>query len=167
MMVMNEQIAQYLEPLEAEELAFLQKKEEKDRRQFYKVVKVLMVLCFTVPYIIGWLRYWAKIKNPFSYLFYFGSVAFLLFFTTLVCYISYYYYLRKVQSDIRSNTKIIERTHITRKHFMPLNNTFHFYLDSPNQLSIEVDENDYRMMKEGDEVNIEYTGVSKMYLGYF
>jgi hypothetical protein len=50
---------------------------------------------------------------------------------------------------------------------MPVNNSYFFYLSSAIKLSIEVEEYDYRRLEKGDEVNIEYTTFSQMYLGYF
>lgn len=164
---MNHEVLRYQEPLEPSELDFLRRKVAQDRKQFYKVLRVLLILCFVCPFIVAWIRALVGAPNPFSYAFYFLGVGFLLIFSGTTAYISYYYFLRKTELDLRSNQKIIERTHITGKRYMPQTNSFHFYLDSPTRLSIEVSEPDYLALEEGDEVNIEYTSVSKMYLGYF
>lgn len=164
---MNHEVLRYQEPLEPSELDFLRRKVAQDRKQFYKVLRVLLILCFVCPFIVAWIRALVGAPNPFSYTFYFLGVGFLLIFSGTTAYISYYYFLRKTELDLRSNQKIIERTHITGKRYMPQTNSFHFYLDSPTRLSIEVSEPDYLALEEGDEVNIEYTSVSKMYLGYF
>lgn len=164
---MSRELIRYVEPLEQEELAFLLKKERKDRRHFYKAARAIMIICFIVPFIFAWFNAIEGEPNAFSPVRYFLGVGFLLGFSGLTGYISYYYYLRKIQSDIRHHTKTIERAHILRKQFMPQNNAYYFYLDSPNKLSIEVTEGDFRRLNQGDEVNIEYTTYSKMYLGYF
>lgn len=163
----NKDVVQYLEPLEPGELDFLRRQVAKDKRQFYKVLRVLLILCFVCPFLVAWVRAFVGASDPFSYTFYFLGVGFLLLFSGTTAYISYYYFLRKSQLDLRSNQKIIERAHITGKRFMPQTNSYHFYLDSPTRLTIEVSEPDYQLMKEGDEINIEYTTVSKVYLGYF
>lgn len=161
------EIVRYLEPLNEDELAFLEKKERRERYHFYRTIRVIMIVCFIIPFIIAWVSALAGAPNAFSYRKYFAGVAFLLGFAGLCIYLSYYYYLRKTQVDIRTHTKTIERAHITEKKFMPQNNTYYFFLDSPTKLSIEVSDADYHRLNEGDEVNIEYTTVSKMYLGYF
>ena len=75
--------------------------------------------------------------------------------------------LNKINKDIRQQKKIIERVIIERKTFLPHNNTFHFYLNSLQKLSIEVDEEDFALLEEGDEISIEYAQNSGIYFGYF
>jgi glucan phosphoethanolaminetransferase (alkaline phosphatase superfamily) len=161
------QLVRYSEPLEQEELAFLMKKERKERNQYFKLIKWLMVFCFLCPFAVAWMKAIEGAEDPFSYITYFGGVFFLACFAGSGTYFVYYYNLRKIQSDIRHKTKTIERAHITRKQFMPHNNTYHFYIDSPNRLSIEVTAIDFHRLDKGDELSIEYTTYSKLYLGYF
>ncbi len=165
--MMQLQLYRHDEPMDAEELLFIQKKEEKERASLYKVVRILMVFCFICPFVVAWLRALAQVPNPFSMLYYFSSVLFLLCFAGGAVYIAYSRTLKKVQSDVRHRTKTVERTHITRKQFMPHNNMYYFFLDSPNKVSIEVSQEDYYRLEKGDELNIEYTTYSKFYLGYF
>jgi hypothetical protein len=164
---MSVELTRYSQPLEPDELDFLVKKEEKERIQFYKVVRYCMILSFVAPFVVAWVRAAEGVEDPFSYGIYFIGVVFLVCFSGTGIYISYSRTLRKVQADIKERTKMIEHTHITRKQFMPQNNTYYFYLDSPNKLTIEVSQNDYHSMNEGDEISIEYTTHSKQYLGYF
>lgn len=161
------QLYRHNEPMSDEELVFLRRKERKERSSLYRVMRILMIFCFVCPFVVAWLRAFAEQPDPFSPAYYFGGVAFLMCFAGLAVYIAYSHTLKKVQSDIRHRTKTIERTHITRKQFMPHNNEFYFYLDSPHKLSIEVSEADFRSLEKGDEINIEYTTYSQFYLGYF
>lgn len=62
---------------------------------------------------------------------------------------------------------MIEKTHITEKKYMPQNDSYYFYLDSPTKLSIEVSQDDYRKLDIGDEINIEFGRYSKEYFGYY
>jgi hypothetical protein len=157
----------HIEPLNSDELRFLKKKEERDRHYFYRAVRGILVICFVLPFIIAWIAALYGLPNAFGYRKYFTGVAFLVVFSGLCTYISYYYFLRKVQQDIRHHTKTIERTQITQKKFMPLNGSYYFYIDSDVKLSIEVTEQDFHRFEDGDEVNIEYTTYSRQYLGYF
>jgi hypothetical protein len=155
------------EKLESEELSFLRRKEAKERNQLYKVVRAMMMLCFVCPFIVAWVQAINGVPDPFRAGTYFLSVLFLLVFAGIVIYVAYRQNLRRVQLDIGHGTKLIERTHVTRKLYMPQTNTWFFYLDSPTRLSIEVSEDDYQRMEPGDEISIEYTSYSRMYLGYF
>lgn len=140
------------EPLDEEELHFLEEKASKDSRLFLYVIKWMIVACVLIP---------------LSYDYYYYGLLFLLLFSGSCVYYSYYLTLRKILKDISFRTKIIECCTIKRKHFMSLNNTYHFYIHSSQKLSIQVSETDYNRLNEGDEVSIEYTEFSKMYLGYF
>lgn len=164
---MQLQLLRHNEPLDADEVAFLRRKEERERKQFYKLIRRLMLFAFIIPFAMAWFRAAEGDELAFSFARYFFGVFFLLVFTSVVTYIAYHRTLRRVQFDIKHRTKTIESTHITRKQYMPHNNTYYFYLDSPNKLSIEVQEHDYRRMDSGDELSIEYTTYSKQYLGYF
>lgn len=126
-----------------------------------------MIMCFLVAFAGAWYRAAGGVENAFSPLRYFGFTAFLLSLCTLAVWLSYRLYLRKVLWDLKSLTKTIEQSHITRKQYMPQNKSYHFYIDSPNRLSIEVSQDDFYHMDEGDEVSIEYTTHAKIFLGYF
>jgi hypothetical protein len=157
----------YLEPLEAEELAFLEKKESRERSQYYKVFQVLMVMCFIIPFAGAWYRAYDGAPNAFSPTKFFFTAAMLLSVSGLYTYMSYRLYLRRIQLDIASKTKTIEISHVVRKVYFPVKGAYYFYIDSKFRMSIEVSHDDYVNMKEGDEISIEYTTHSKEYLGYF
>lgn len=161
------QLYKYDEPLEEDELVFLQNKLGKESAQFYKIIRILLVFCFACPFLIAWFRAINGVEDPFSYKYYFGGVLFLTIFSGSIVYVAYYNTLRRIRLDIKKGTKTIERVHITRKQYMPHNNSYYLYLDSPVKLSIEVSTDDYHQIGEGDELNIEYTTCSRFYLGYF
>jgi hypothetical protein len=163
---MEVHLLKYKAPLNKDERSFLKKKEEKDRRQFFKVMQVLLVFCFVCPFAGAWIKALKGDALAFSYFYYFLGVAFLIVFSGAGAYISYRAFLYKLQQDIKQATKTIETTTITRKQFMPNNNTYYFYLSSSVKLSIEVSEEDYAARNTGDEISIEYTPFSKIYLGY-
>lgn len=160
-------LSRYTEPLEAEELEFLVRKEAKDRKVYYTVFQGLMVLSFIIPYAAAWYRVSENAPNAFSYLKFFVSAGILLFMSSLSTYLTYRFDLRKVQKDIAHKTKTIEINHVTQKVYFPSKDAYYFYIDSLTKLSIEVSKADFGRMKEGDEVCIEYTTYSRQYLGYF
>ena len=164
---MSLKLQRYTEQLNAEEIAFLMKKEQKERKQYYKAYSMLMVLSFIIPFAGAWYRAIDGIENAFSPTRFFLAAGVLLSISTMGTWLAYSINLKKVQSDIKNGTKTIELTHITRKQYMPQNDTYYFYLNSPNKLSIEVSKNDFYSLSEGDELTIEYTTHSKLYLGYF
>ncbi len=161
------ELVYYNESLSAGELDFLIKKEARERKQYYKVFTIFMIVSFVVPYIAAWYRVADGAPNAFSYTKFFVSAGMLLFISTVATIVAYRYNLRDLQRDLRHRTKTIERTHITRLVQVPMNNTFHFYIESHVKLSIEVAAADFLNYKEGDEISIEYTTYSHEFLGYF
>ena len=164
---MNRGIQQYHEPLNEKELGFLKKKEGDQRKVYYRLFRIMMIVSFVVPYLAAWYRVADGAPNAFSYGKFFVSAGILLFISCFSTYITYRLNLRKIQWDIKYRSKTVDTNHITRKLFVPTNNTYYFYIDSPVKLSIEVTETDYYKLKEGDELNIEYSTYSREFLGYF
>lgn len=164
---MSEDLIIHNEPLEADELTFLQKKEEKERAQYYKVFSILMVVSFLFSYAGSWYRAYEGAPNAFSLVKFFVCVVILLCLTGGAVYFTYRRDLHKLQMDIKNRTKTIEITHIKNKKYMPQNKTYHFYLESANRMSIEVSQAEFYELNEGDEVTIEYTSCSRHYLGHY
>lgn len=161
------EIKKYTEPLNERELHFLENKEIKERRQYYAVYRGLMVLCFIIPFITSWYRAYEGAPNAFSYVRFFVTTGILLSISTAAIYASYRYYHRGLQLDLKERTKTIETSQITKKIFIATKNTYYFYTNSKTTLSIEVSPEYFTALKEGDEVSMEYTTHSRLYLGYF
>lgn len=157
----------YNELMSEEELSFLIKKDERETSLFYKVLTVMMTICFILPFIVAWFRAANGEERPFEYGYYFLGVGFLLSFVGMSVYATYRHVLGKLKADIKKKTKTVERAKIIRKQKVRQNSTYYFYLDSPVKLSIEVAEIDYYRLGEGDEINIEYSEKAKFYFGYF
>jgi hypothetical protein len=164
---MSVEVVRYLEPLNADERAFLKRKETRDRRQLYRVMRIILPICFALPFATAWGKAIAGQPNPFSYMGYFTGVVVLLFLALGGALVAYRSNLYLVHQDLRDNTKTIERATITRKRYMPQTNTCFFYLDSAVKLSVEVSTQYYERLSAGDELNIEYATHSKAYFGYF
>lgn len=164
---MQQGLIKHNEQMSAEELQFLIHKDEAESRTFYRTISVFMVVCFVLPFIVAWVRAFSGEEHPFEFGYYFLGVAFLLCFLGVCAWMAYRYSLQKIKTDIKTRAKTVERTIITRKQYMPHNNTCYFYLDSAVKLSIEVKQNDYHMFNKGDELNIEYSTNAKFYFGYF
>lgn len=164
---MSVELVRYYEPLSPEEMAFLKRKETRDRRLLYKSVRILLLICFGLPFAMAWGKAIAGMPNPFSYASYFTGVGVLLFLTLGGAALAYRSSLYRTHLDLRHRTKTIERATITRKRYMPQTDACFFYLDSPTRLSIEVSNAYYERLKVGDEVNIEYSTYGKAYFGYF
>jgi uncharacterized membrane protein len=160
-------LVRYTEPLEAEELQFLETRESKDRKVYYQVYRLLMLLSFVIPFAGAWYRAYDGAENAFSLTKFFFSAAVLLSISTFSTYMVYRVNLRRIQMDIRHKTKTIETSKVMRKLYLSVKSTHYFYIDSRIKMSIEVSPTDYERIKEGDEVCIEYTTHSKQYLGYF
>ena len=164
---MSTEIQKYVEPLNANELGFLAQKEARERKVYFKIFRILMIFSFGGPFIGSWYRAYEGAANAFSYSKFFFSTGVLLAISSLATYISYRFNLRKIQKDLKYKTKTVDLHHITKKLFVQQNNTYYFFLDSHIRLSIEVSAADYALLKEGDEVSIEYATCSREYPGYF
>jgi hypothetical protein len=161
------EIVRYLEPLNDDERAFLKRVEVKERGSIFKAVQILMSICFILPFAMAWGEAIVGKPNPFSVLRYFTGVAILGFLSAGGVFFAYRSKLYQLQRDLRESTKTVERTTITRKRYMPQNDTCYFYLNSPTKLSIEVSLEHFEQWQDGDELSIEYATNSKEYLGYF
>jgi hypothetical protein len=162
-----QELVRHIEPLEAEELEFLEKKESKDRTVYYRVFQLLMLLSFIIPFAGAWYRAADGMENAFSPIRFFAAAGTLLALSSVSTYITYRVNLRRIQLDIAGKTKTVEISHVTKKIYFPSKGAYYFYIDSQIKMSIEVSHEDYVLAKEGDEVCIEYTTHSKQYLGYF
>ena len=164
---MSVELVRYLEPMHKDEIAFLKRKERRDRRQFYQALRIVVIICFVLPFAMAWGEAIIGKPNPFSYLMYFTGVGVLLFLAVGGALVAYRSNLYLIHRDLKQGTKTIERTTIKEKRFMPHTNTYFVYLNSPTRLSIEVSMHDFEHLREGDEINIEYATYSKAYFGYF
>jgi hypothetical protein len=153
--------------MDAGELHFLEKREMTDRKQYYKAYRILMILSFSIPFATAWYRAYDGAPNAFSALRFFLAAGVLLTISTVATYLTYKANLHKIQLDLRERTKTIETSHITRKLYVVARNVCYFYINSRVKMSIEVTADDYERLMEGDEISIEYSTHSKLYLGYF
>jgi len=161
------QLQLYTEHLTAEEFAFIQATELRNRAMYFKVFRLLMIVSFVLPFITAWYRAYDGAPNAFSYPRFFLSAGILVFISAFSTYMSYRVYHRGLQKDMRFRTKTIETCHITKKVYVEVDQTCYLYLSSPTRLSIQVSADDYLSYSDGDEVSIEYATHSKEYLGYF
>ena len=157
----------YQEPLTEEELGYLTRKEKGDRRQFVQVYRILFLLSLLFSYLGAIYRLQDAGPESFSWTKFLVTWGILLTICTCSTIYIYRLNLRKIQIDLREKTKTIEGHRIQKKLFVPLKNTYHFFIDSAEKLSIQVSALDFANYKEGDEVFIEFASHSKEYFGYF
>lgn len=170
----------YEEEMEASEFSFLQEKAIKERGMLSRVVRNLSVIFVILPCSMGIileslkryrltpaLREIEDKEDPYFVRNYFIAMVVLLLLVAIASLIYYYRNLWKVNKDLKRNLKSIEEAVIERKQFIESNHSYHFYIASRTQLSIEVSKADFEKFEEGDEINIEYSTYSKVYFGYF
>jgi hypothetical protein len=162
----------YFEVLSASELAFLEKTAGKQNRTYQKILRAMLLGAVIISFGGGWKNIYkeGKVLNTetvFSWENYCITLALLCILFYIAIRFSRNGELSKIEQDLRQKTKIIERVTIEKKTFLPHNNTFHFYLNSAQKLSIQVAEADFAILSEGDEINIEYSKNAGVYFGYF
>lgn len=169
---MNAALKKYVDDLSPDELDFLVRKVAKQERTLKRILWIMMGGAIVFAFGGAWEN---KKKEPmmppfetvFSWQNYFITLGLLLIIFTLILRLLRHSELQKLKKDIRQKKKIIERVLIQKKTFLPHNNTFHFYLDSLSKISIQVSEDDFMQMDEGDEICIEYSQNAEVYFGYF
>ncbi|MBS1782573.1 MAG: hypothetical protein JSS78_05880 [Bacteroidetes bacterium] len=163
---MRLELIKYTLPLSKDELNFIKRKAHEERFQLKKIIFIFVCLSLGCPLLVSAIRFFVANESFFSLLQYLVGVVFLLIFSGVGVYWGYFHSLRKLEQDIKYQTKTIERTLVTKKQYMPMNHEYFVYLTSSVKLSIEISEEDFRQLKEGSELEISYTTVSQQYLGY-
>jgi hypothetical protein len=157
----------YQEPLNEAELGYLVRKEDADSKQFVQVYRILFLLSLLFSYLGAIYRRYDFGPESFSYTKFFVTFGILLSICTFGTWVVYRSSLQKVRADVREKMKTVEGYKIRKKMFVPMKNTYHFFIDCPDKLSIQVSPNDFGNYNEGDEVFIEFASHSKEYFGYF
>ncbi|MBS1588797.1 MAG: hypothetical protein JST52_04205 [Bacteroidetes bacterium] len=163
---MSLELIKYTQPLSKDELNFIKRKAQEERLQLRKIILIFVCLSLGCPLAVSAVRFFVANESFFSLLQYLVGVVFLLLFSGVGLYWGYIHSLRKLEQDLSQQTKTIERVVVTKKQYMPLNHEYYVYLTSVVKLSIEVSEADFRELKEGSELEISYTTMSQLYLGY-
>lgn len=157
----------YYELMDASELAFIHKMVKQERRIYRRILLGLLSGSAVIAFFGGWKYLRMEDITIFSW----QQYCFIFILLSLICtgavHFSRSTSLTKLEKDLKNKTKMIEKVLIRKKTFLPHNNTFHFYLNSPRKLSIQVQEPDFNQLTEGDEINIEYSTSAGVYFGYF
>lgn len=157
------------EPMTEKEVSFIQKTYRHESRIYLKTMNFLLVIGVFSPMALCLIVLFGKEVPTWRQMaiMYAVGLVFMLFFVGMIAVVSYRLKVRNYSRDNAALMKTIEKTHIKQKKAMPQNHSYHFYLDSPVQYTIEVSANDFDRWEIGDELNIEYAKHSKEYFGYF
>ncbi len=161
----------HLEPLQQDELAFIERRYNTESKLYVRTMNVLLVIGTLAPLLVCLilmnLRGGERMPIKVVYSIYFIGFAFMMFFVGLIAFVAYRAKILAYKKDKTEATKIVEAANIIQKKYMKLNDSYHFYLNSPNKYTIEVSANDFKKWQLGDEIKIEYARHSKEYFGYF
>lgn len=156
-----------IEPLEEDELAFMHKKNEQERKTYFTIIKMVLIISLSIPFIVAIIYHIRFQRTDIMMQAFIQALCITLSFSAIISFFTYRRSLLDIRKDLNEKTKIVESSLITEKKFMPLNNTYHFYLDNALKYSIEVSEDDFHRFEVNDEINIEYATYSKEYFGYY
>ncbi len=165
----------YFEPLTEAEKAYLSASAHSSKKGFMKtvhymflVLAIIMIFVYTIanftydPHNID-----PNTTTPLTpeFVLLLAGIMFLTFGVLLS--IAYVVTIHKYFREIKKGQKIVESTTVKEKRYMPQNNKYYLYLNSPTKGSIEVEPKMYAYIQVNDEINIEYTPFSKSFLGYY
>lgn len=160
-----------LHALNIDELEFIERRYRSESKIYMRTMNVMLVLGTLAPLIfcIGALFFMPAddVSLPRLYRMYFIGLLAMLLFVGLIAFVSYREKLLDYQKDKKHKCKVIELTNVSQKKYMKLNNTYHFYLTTPNKYTIEVAPADFEKWQLGDEISIEYSQYAKEYFGYY
>lgn len=162
----------YLEDFQTTEWEFLLKRIKKQERIYRNIWLLLMLGTVIVAFGGAWENIPIEGKRNeyvtiFSWNMYLIVLLSLMALFSSFVAITRYLELSKLYKDRKEKKKIVQKVLIKRKTFVPHNNSFHFYLNTPKKLSIEVNQQDFINYEEGDEISIEYSKNAEIYFGYF
>lgn len=156
-----------IEPLDAAEAEFVMKRYDEASKEYMRLMNLTLISAGLMPVLVA-LLFWLssaeidRVVQVFIVLF----ISLLAFFI-VVAVIFYFQQVYNKYKDSVAQTKTVESCIILEKRTVAINLTYHFYLDSRVNNSIEVSVEVYDRYAIGDEINIEYTTHDKMYIGYF
>lgn len=165
----------YLEPMEKEELQYLEKHAARQKKMFLKVVHYIflgLALFMTALYTFANFTYDPanideQAEIPLSPGFVLQVAGGIFLFFAVVLGLLYYLTILSLFREIKKGYKIVEQAFIIEKKYMAQTESYHFYLNSRIRKSIEVSKKDYNFYDVNDEVNIEYSPASHQFFGYY
>lgn len=164
----------YREPMEREELQYLERQAVRQRKLFLRVAHYIflgLALFMTALYTFSNFTYDPgnideRTETPLSPVFVLQVAAGMFLFFAIVLGLLYYFTILSLFREIKSGYKVVEQAFIVEKKYMSQTHSYHFYLSSRIKKSIEVNKKDYNFYDVNDEINIEYSPASYHFFGY-
>lgn len=157
-----------LEMMEEDELAFIEGRYIRESKHFYLGMRWMLLIIVVLPLLLILLHQHVERKDGLSNAevwFYAQCVTLLIYLFVFI--FGYVRLLLPYVRDLKKKCKVVEQVLITEKKYMPQNNSYHFYINSLNRISIEVNDEHFNTLQVNDELCIEYAGYTEIYLGYF
>ena len=153
--------------LSLEEKIFLQDSYQKNKRRFIKNTLFITCVAFLIA-ISALFKFDTDTKQVYLNWFVFACVQIVLItIIAISALIAYYNKIHPIKKDYLCNYKLIEVVTITKKVHMKATNTFHFYVLSAFRLSFEVDQDLFDQYEVADELNLELSYYSHLFLGCY
>lgn len=153
--------------LSSEEKLFLQDSYEKNKKKFIRNTLFISSVAFLIS-ISSLFKFDMETKEVYLNWFVFACVQLVLFsIIAISSVIAYFIKIHPLKKDYLCNHKLIEVVSITRKVHMKASNSYHFYVLSAFRLSFEVDQILYDQYDVDDELNLELSYYSHVFLGCY
>lgn len=159
------------EPLSQKEIDFIENLLERDSVGYFKVMRLIILVALIVGGIIGLIATFTtpanELEQQFSIRKFIITVSFSLLLILLMLIYGKKKYSWKYKQDLKNGLKLVLLLPIQRKQYVPINQTFFFYVDEPSVKVVEVSELDFHQFEQGDLIHVEVAKYSRTYLGYF
>lgn len=164
-------LASYEEPMTEREKQYIRSLLDAESIGYFKTLRLIGIIGAVLVVVVGLLASLAKPENELEKKFslpqyIFASACFFILIYSLAIY-GKKRFSRKYKDDLKDGRKLIIGIPIQQKQFVSQNNTFHFHLNFPGLLSIEVSQEDFMAFQAGEVVSVEFAKHSMTYLGYF
>lgn len=154
-------------PLEEEEIQFLERGIAREVKEYMAGMRIMLIVCVVLPVLAAFLSLFNDaLFIPIWQVYLYGQlVTGIVFLIAMVG--NYWRGLYPLRRDLQAGVKWAMTVQILSKRYVAENHSRHFYITGGIKVSIQVNEADYDLYQIGDEITVECTPYSRVYLGYY
>lgn len=163
--------ATYDEKMTEKELQFIASILAQESVGYFRALRLMMIVAFGITLIVVIVASVVAPKNDLeknisiSNYIIGGAIALVLLLTATIY--GKKKFSSKYKADLKHGLKTIIPIRVQNKQFVAHTQTYHFHLNYPGLITIEVSSLDFNNIESGDIIHVELAKYSQTYLGYF